>query len=803
MTKLKLVICMAFLGLTECIYALVPQQHAVLTGRVVDASGTGVAYATVALLQDGGYMAGNTADSSGAFEIKVLPGDYMLHISHISYKPFERNLKVSETLRDMGKLMLEDNSEGLKALVVSASSVSREADRFVVKVAGIVSMEGKDGAELLSRAPGVWVDDSGISVNGMRGTKVYVNDRELKLSGDDLIAYLRSLTSSEISRVEVIPQAGAEYAADSKGGIVRIILKRSMNDGLSGSVQMATSQSSRFSNYAPSANVFTKTGRWNINAALSGSFTTRGEGRFTGRREYESGEKRFNDLSAFGTASKYGRGRLEAIFEINRRHSVGAEIAYSPGNYENPSNSVTQMIQNGIEINSGSRYMQRSNRNDISGTFNYIWNIDTLGSSLKFITDYTRFATDGKNRYNMFFRWEDMHKDSLSRNFTSSRYEIVTSELMLHKIISKAVTVKAGLKYSRNNMDARSEFEGQKGDSWVPYGDYSYMLDYTENIGAAYASVSFNWRRWDLVTGLRGEYTGIKGSDGVVNREYVKLFPNVSVSYAFNTLRTWMLVGQYSRNIERPSFMSLNPIRIQMSDYSYQIGNPYLRPAYIHRLSATLVYKYRYSLTVGADLNRDLIREVCKVDPSDANVSYITPENHYMEDHYFVALNAPVVLSRWCNLSVNFVGVKQDIKFTRAAAASSHYLMFANAVCGFTLPAGFYAELSYNGHNRLYSGNSEVAGRHSFNAAVKKSILAGKLSLSASVQNFTDQKTEYVSRTGGFVSVMRGYTPRDARYFKVSVSYNFRTGRDFKTRKVESSAGSERGRLQQEKDPDK
>lgn len=802
MNNLRLVICIAFLGLTEWIYASVPQGYAVLTGRVVDTSGLEIPYVTVALLRDGSYISGNTADSSGVFEIKILPGSYTLHISHISYKPFEQSLKISGT-RDMGKVILEENSEGLKALVVSASSVFREADRFVVNVAGVVSMAGKDGAELLSRSPGVWVDDSGISVNGMKGAKVYINDRELKLSGEELISYLRTLTSSEIFRVEVIPQAGSEYAADSKGGIVKIILKRSLNDGLSGSVQLATSQSSRLSDYVPSANVFTKTGRWNINAALSGNFTTRGDGSFTGRREYESGGKRFNDVSDFETDSKYGRGRLEAIFEINKKHSVGAEISYASGCYVNPSNSVTQMLQNGIEINSGSRYDQRSNRNDFSGTFNYVWNIDTVGSSLKFITDYTRFATDGKNRYDMFFQWEDIHRDSLSRNFTSSRYEIITSELALNKVLSKAVSVKAGLKYSRNSMDARSEFEGKTGDNWIPYRDYSYAMDYVENIGAAYASVSLNWKRWNLSAGLRGEYTGVKGSGGVVNRDYVKLFPNVSVSYAFNTLRTWMLIGQYSRNIERPSFMHMNPIRIRMSDYSYQIGNPYLRSAYIHRLSATLVYKYRYTLTAGANLNRDLVREVCKIDPSDADVSYITPENHYMEDHYFVALSAPVMLSKRCNLSVNFVGVKQDIKFAKGDAVSSHYLMFANAVCGFNLPAGLYAELSYSGHNRLYSGNSEVAGRHLFNAALKKSILAGKLSFSASVQNFTNRKAEYVSRTGGFVSVMRGYTSRDARYFKLSVSYNFRTGREFKTRKVESSAGSERGRLQQEKDSGK
>ena len=82
---------------------------------------------------------------------------------------------------------------------------------------------------------------------------------------------------------------------------------------------------------------------------------------------------------------------------------------------------------------------------------------------------------------------------------------------------------------------------------------------------------------------------------------------------------------------ERPPFYTLNPNRIQSSDYSYQIGNPYLRPTYINRFSVTLVYNYRYTVTVGGNLHHDLIREFCKQDVANPDVSYITYENHDRE----------------------------------------------------------------------------------------------------------------------------------------------------------------------------
>lgn len=160
--------------------------------------------------------------------------------------------------------------------------------------------------------------------------------------------------------------------------------------------------------------------------------------------------------------------------------------------------------------------------------------------------------------------------------------------------------------------------------------------------------------RWELSAGLRGEYTSVASQ--AFGRSYFGLFPNVSVSRALNALRTWLLVAQWSRNIERPAFPALNPARIRISDYSWQSGNPSLRPTYIHRFSLTAVWKYRYTLTVGGNLHHDLIREIAHRDATDPDAVYIRPENHYTENHWFVAASIPAKITRWWNLSVNASG---------------------------------------------------------------------------------------------------------------------------------------------------
>ena len=71
---------------------------------------------------------------------------------------------------------------------MTAETVTRQADRFVVSIGNTPALAGQDGTELLARAPGVWLGDNGISINGAGGTKVYVDGRELIVanSGKDM-----------------------------------------------------------------------------------------------------------------------------------------------------------------------------------------------------------------------------------------------------------------------------------------------------------------------------------------------------------------------------------------------------------------------------------------------------------------------------------------------------------------------------------------------------------------------------------------------------------------------------------------
>lgn len=762
-----------------------------LQGRLTDASGT-VEYATAALLRDSLQTAGTTTDADGRFVIEAPAGVYTLDIRHLAYRPVKRTITLDKDTR-LGDILLEPAAEQIGAVTVAARTIRREADRFVLEVHDTPAMAGRDGTELLEQAPGVWLDDEGVSVNGARGTKLFIDGRELQLPASEMADYLRTLSASDIARIEVIPQTGAEYSADTRGGAIRIHLRHRQHNGANGSVQIATSQSGALGSYTPSANASVRAGAWSVNASAAATFTARTEGRYDEKRIYRSPGQAFSAASTMDTRTDYGRGRLGVIRDFGTKHTVGLEAEYAGNSYRSPTLSQTDLSIDGKMLRTTGRYRQTGDEDTFSATFNYIWRIDTLGSQLRLIADYTHNAVTADNSYASTLTTQAIARDTLYRSGASSRRDIVTADAALEKRLPHGFLLRTGIKYTRNSTADRTDYAGLVHDAWISKPEYGYALDYTEQIGALYAAFTADAGRWNVGAGLRGEYTRTTG--GSVGRSYFDLFPNASVSYAFNDLKTWMLVAQYARNIERPAFRYLDPGRIQYSDYSYRIGNPALRPTYQHRINLTAVWKYRYTLTVGGNLHRDLVREVCRTDADDPQITWIIPENHYAEDHWFVAVNAPLQPARWWNLTMNAVGVMQRIELTRGADTATHYLLFANATSGFTLPRGFYVELSYNGQSRLYSGTSEVAPRHIFSATAKKRFCRDRLTLSFAVRNLTDRGVGYASRTDAFRHLTSGSQAWQGRYFKVGLVWNFRTGHEFRTRKIETAADAERRRL--------
>ncbi len=762
-------------------------------GRVVDEQGQAIEYATVVLLDNGEQVAGMATDPEGRFSLKVPTGDYTLQIQYLGYEPLTQSVRV-EAENDLGDFTLHAATTQIEGVVVKAQLIRREADRFVMDVANAPAAIGKDGAELLERAPGVWMDNEKISINGKSGTKVFVNDRELRLEPEQLTTYLRSLRAEEIQKIEVIPTTGADHDADAAGGIIRITLRKQRENGMQGSLSVRTSQSSLIHGYYPGGNIALHSVKWDLNASAWGDLGTSST-RTDEQTSYTTQQKELRAHSALDDTDRSGGATVGAFYEINDRHSLGAELSYLHLGSGSNTETTTGMMTRG-NTNTASRYAGSSYLNGYEGTFNYVWKIDTLGSTFKVLGDYTHRNTVDRNNNRSRLTGTELPTaiDSLYRDRTHSIYDVAALTLALEKKFSPRWSLKAGAKYTRNEMRNNALYEYLHAETWMRNEAQSFEINYTEHIAAAYGVVTADLGRWSLVAGLRGEYTHTYGRNGTVAQDYLSLFPNANLSWKMTEDGAWSLVAQYARTIERPRFWCLTPQRMQVSDYTYQIGNPLLNPAYEQDISLTLVMAHKYTLTAGVQLDRDEINQTTRADADNPDMLGIWWVNFDRTKSWYLAANLPFQPAKWMQLNLGANYMRRGQRLDQHAPETFRNIVFLNASTTFSLPAKWYIDLSYRYQGRLEIGNVLLEPMQFLNAGVKKRF-GERFTLSVTGRALLNEKQRFATTGEGFVRKVQIRQPWNGRSLQVGFTYNFKAGKAFRKKAVEAAASEEKERL--------
>src|SRR6202012_4581491 len=118
-------------------------------------------------------------------------------------------------------ITLLQKGKSLKEISITATKplVEHQIDRTVVNADALISNAGSTALDVLEKAPGVIVDQSGeISLIGKNGVKIFIDDKPTYLSGESLQNYLRALPSSSIDQIELMTNPPAKYDAAGTGG---------------------------------------------------------------------------------------------------------------------------------------------------------------------------------------------------------------------------------------------------------------------------------------------------------------------------------------------------------------------------------------------------------------------------------------------------------------------------------------------------------------------------------------------------------------------------------------------------------
>lgn len=516
-----------------------------IEGIVMDSDSIPIEFANVTAFANDSVVGGGITDASGLFNIKVGSDCNRLRVSFVGYD----DVILNSIQQNMGRIVLQQTSTTLQEVVVKAPLIRREADRIVLNVAANPLTTNKDAQELLKTAPGVWATDESLSIYGQGGTAVYIDDRKVNMTGNQLMTYLKSIQSSSIATIEIIPKAGAEYSADSSGGIIKINLKRNRVDGLTGAAGLNLTAGEYKQWINPFINLGAHIGKWtfningNINGSPSDKYTSYEESTNAAVSQEMFGVSRHKKKAIQGNVS------LGVFYEPTDKDKIGLQFDYSPDRTRHTSNSGTEI--SGLKVQDGTfgTYESQDRFHNLNVAFNWSHTTDKKGSVLKLVSNYNYQLSSAKEDNVM--RWSYNPNDSVYNTDNRNRYNIFVTDLSFRKVFNTNWNLNVGAKYTFNNISNRSFHHFFKDELWVSDMRYDFDSSYDENIAAVYATANGKFGRWKFKAGIRGEYSGTNG--GVANDDRFDLFPNANVSYNLTEKGDYTVAVGYYRNIRRQS----------------------------------------------------------------------------------------------------------------------------------------------------------------------------------------------------------------------------------------------------------
>lgn len=533
------------------------------------------------------------SDSAGYINTNLPEGWYKMNVAQMGKELLNYEFNLESNL-DLGVLVV-DRSLLLEEIVIEGKKplVQQKIDRMVFNVENSIVSQGMSGLDAISNAPLIRVDElHGISIVGKSSLTVMVNNRELNLSGTELMNYLRSLRSDDIARVEVITTPPSRFEAAGNSGIINIILKKNPNLGWNGNVSTAYIRNSR---NGTRNGVTLNYGGEKLSSSIKLRHYLTGY-RLEGTQDFVSQQSNiYSSTLRDDTPSGFGA-NLSMDYKVNKSSTLGFIYDFSRSTYKikatNKSIYDTQGVPDSALItNSAQKWLTPTHTLNVY----YDVNLDTLGRRLSFVANYLNDNPDKSDDFNTFNSGSD--KTAYVRTNNLSGYNIYSLQTDL-TIPTTVGTMESGLKYTLFDNSSDIKYKDRIGDEYVLNIRNTSDFDYREQNFAAYISLAGNLsEQLSYNAGFRYEYTKLNGETANVSSvktHYGKLFPTASLSYKKDDNNVFAL--NYSRRIGRPGFQALNPFRWYSNPLTYTAGNPFLVPSINNNLRFSYTFRSKFTI---------------------------------------------------------------------------------------------------------------------------------------------------------------------------------------------------------------
>ncbi|HET7000109.1 MAG TPA: TonB-dependent receptor [Puia sp.] len=608
-------------------------------GRIVDAKtnkgldGTSVqlvmsVYDTATHNRRDSVVRGAITPSNGDFSFENLPilGSYRLKLTAIGYKAVDQrvafNLTDAQSAdpeqrlgaidKDLGNIKMEIDPTSLQQVTVTADKplIQLGIDRKVYNVEKDLSASGGTAVDIMKNIPSLAVDiDGNVTLRNAAPT-IFVDGRPTTLTLDQIPA-------DEIESVEIITNPGAKFdASGGVSGILNIIMKKNRKAGYNGALRAGIDKRGGY-NFGGNLNVkegkFNFFGSANINHRKTISPGTTDRLTFIANPEYQ-----LHQVDSNVNSSHFEFGRLGFDYFMDNRNtfSISGTLVHGTSKpYTNSNITQDTLYDNGYSNSSFTqRYSNNSTEfNNKSGMTSFKHNFPRSGEDWTADANYSHGETNSINQTNSYlYNNPDGPLSGIYKQQTNSsaKNEFITAQTDFTNPFTEKSKLEAGGRIAVRNISNLNNFYTIDSAGYLVYQPLlSSNYNYHDQVLAGYIQYSNTEGKFGFQLGLRAEnssYHGtntfaendpvnqgsLKDTTGSFSNNYpISLFPSIFLTQKLNDDQSLQL--NYTRRIDRPSFLQLSPYTDYSDSLNLSRGNPNLKPQFTNSFEMSYQLNYQ------------------------------------------------------------------------------------------------------------------------------------------------------------------------------------------------------------------
>ena len=620
-----------------CCCALLAHSAAAqtVTGRVVGDDGRPLPYTNVVALSlpDSAFVDGVMTRDDGTFTLDTKGEGRLLRFSSLGYKTL-----YADRRSDMGTVSMASVAQVLGEIVVKSDlpKTRLKGEGMITDVGGTILEHVGTMERLLDRIPNVSAGNGEIEVFGRGTPELYVNGRKVRDKSE-----LDRLNPDNIRDVEVITNPGARYDA-SVTSVIRIRTKKAVGDGFS----LDNRLFGELNDYGylvgeDNLNMNYRAGGLDVGATLRANKWASPDPKTIEQVTHleDTWRQRSEIDQVYKEENLYAR--LAVSYMFNQDHSVGVSASYSRQPWNKPGGWIeSTLTQDGtLTEQLRSDYTASVQATTLQGNAYYTGKIGRW--SIDFNTDW--MYTKSNSTMNTVEDYTETGQPTENNDVTTSntpRSNLVASKLVFTApLFGGELSFGGEYSYSvRKSVytvlpkgiidDDRSRTEEGLATAFVEYG--RQLGPVAAQVGLRYENVDFDYYE-----------DGKRMAEQ--SRTYGDWFPSVAFSAMLG--KVGLQLG-YSADIRRPSYDQLRGNINYDNRYTYEGGNPFLRPTKSHNVNFAASYKWLMFSAVYSHIIDPLLEhgETYKDDPA---VALFTLVNGKACDNVYVSLNLRPTFGIW------------------------------------------------------------------------------------------------------------------------------------------------------------